>query len=133
MDAKELEAVNLLHCSPVDENGGVLCPPFPVVHNNLLCLDDVEGEVVVLAPHGQVSDLLPICCLIVVGDQAYHCCVISILNDGVGVMPGRAVMNEKGVQEGSEYGPLRGPRVEDLRGGCAVNYPYHLGVARQDV
>jgi hypothetical protein len=39
------------------------------VHNHLLCLDHVEGEVVVLAPHGQVSDLLLIGCLIVVGGQ----------------------------------------------------------------
>uniref|UniRef100_A0A8K9UMN2 Tubulin-specific chaperone D n=1 Tax=Oncorhynchus mykiss TaxID=8022 RepID=A0A8K9UMN2_ONCMY len=39
--------------------GTWLSPPFPVVHNQLLCLSDVEGEVVVLAPHRQVSDLLP--------------------------------------------------------------------------
>jgi hypothetical protein len=63
--------------------GGVLSPLFPVVHNHLLCLDHVEGEIVVLAPHGQVSDLLPVSCLVVDGDQAYHCCVISKLNDGV--------------------------------------------------
>ena len=56
--------------APFDENGGVLGPPFSVVHNHLLCLDRVEGEVAVLAPHGQVSDLLPIGCLVVVGDQA---------------------------------------------------------------
>jgi hypothetical protein len=62
--------LNLLHYNPVDENGGVLGPHFPVVHNHLLCLDLVEGEVVVLAPHGQVSDLLPIGCFVVVGDQA---------------------------------------------------------------
>ena len=49
MDTKELEALNLLHCSPVDENGGVLGPLFPVVHNHLLCLDDVDGEVVDLS------------------------------------------------------------------------------------
>ena len=55
----------------------MLGPPFPVVHDHLLSLDHVEGEVVVLAPHGQVSDLLPIGCLIVVGDQAYPCCVIG--------------------------------------------------------
>jgi hypothetical protein len=42
--------------------------------------------VVVLAPHDQVSALLPIGCHIVVGDQAYHCCVIGKLNDGVGVV-----------------------------------------------
>ena len=68
VDTKELEALNLLHYSPVDENGGVLGPPFPVVHNHLLCLDHVEGEVVLLGPHGQVSDLLSIGCLVV--DQA---------------------------------------------------------------
>ena len=34
------------------------------------CLDHVEREVVVLAPNHQVSDLLPIACLVVVSDQA---------------------------------------------------------------
>ena len=74
MDIKELEALNLIHYSPVDENGGVLSPPFSVVHNHLLCLDHIEGEVFVLAPHDQVSDLLPIGHLVIVGDQAYHLC-----------------------------------------------------------
>ena len=95
-------------------------PLFPVVHNHLLSLDHIEGEVVVLAPHGQVSDHLPIGCLVVVGDQAYHCCVIGELNDGVGVVPGCAVMSEQGVQEGTKHAPLRGPWVEDQCGGCVV-------------
>ena len=42
-------------------------------------------------------------------------------------------MSEQGVQEGTEHAPLRGPRVEDQRGGCVVTYPYHLGAARQEV
>ena len=46
----------------------MLGPIFPVVHNNILCLDHIEGEVVVNAPHGQVSDLLRIGCLVVVSD-----------------------------------------------------------------
>jgi hypothetical protein len=71
----------------------MLGPLFPVVHNNLPGLDHVEGEVVILGPHGQVSDLLHIGCLVVIGDQAYHCCVIGKHNDGVGVVPGHAVMN----------------------------------------
>ena len=70
MDTKELEALNLLNYSPVNENGGVHGAPFPVVHNHLLCLDHIEGEVVVLALHGKVFDFLPIGCLVVVGDQA---------------------------------------------------------------
>jgi hypothetical protein len=51
VDTKELEALNLLsiHYIPVDENRGVLGPPFPVVHDHLFCLDHVEGEVVITA------------------------------------------------------------------------------------
>ena len=67
MDTKELEALNLLHYSPFDLDGGMLSPLFPVVHDQLICLAEAEGEVVVLAPHCQVSDLLPVGCLIAVG------------------------------------------------------------------
>jgi hypothetical protein len=42
-------------------------------------------------------------------------------------------MSEQGVQEGIEHVPLMGPCVEDQREGCVVTYPYHLGVARQEV
>jgi hypothetical protein len=123
VDTKELEALNPLHYSTFYDNGGML---DPAVHNNLLCLDHVEGEVVFLAPHGQVSDLLPIGGLFIFGDQAYHCCVVGKLNNGVGVVPGHAVMREQGVQEGTEHSPLMGPRVEERRGRRVVNYPYHL-------
>ena len=49
--------------------GAWLGPPFPVVHDQLLCPADVEGKVVVLATHCQVFDHLPIGFLIVVGDR----------------------------------------------------------------
>jgi hypothetical protein len=52
--------------------GAFSLPPFPVVHDQHLELTDVEGEVVLPAPHCQVTDFLPIGCLIVAGDQAYH-------------------------------------------------------------
>ena len=66
----------------------VLGPPFPVVHNHLLCLDHVEGEVVVLTPHCQVSDLLFVGCLTVVGNLAYPSRGDGKLNDGVGIVHG---------------------------------------------
>ena len=69
MDTKELETLYPLHYRPVDVHGGVLGPPFPVVLNQLLLL--VEGEVVVLAAHCQVTDLFPLGCLIINGYQAY--------------------------------------------------------------
>ena len=55
------------------------------------------------------------------------------VNDGVGVVPRRAVTSEQGVGlEGTEHAPrLEAQRisVEDQRGGCVVTYPYHLGAA----
>ena len=42
-------------------------------------------------------------------------------------------LDEQGVQVGTKHAPLRGPRVEDQRGRCAIAYPYHLGAARQEV
>ena len=86
MDTKELETLDPLHYTLIDVNVGLFCPPFPVVHDQFLYPAHIEGEVVVLAPHCQFSDLLLIGCLIVVGDQAYHCCVVSKPNDGVGVV-----------------------------------------------
>ena len=93
-----METLDPLHYRPVDVNGGLFGPPFPVVNDQLLCLAHIEGEVVVLAPHChaphcQDSDLFPIGCLIVVGD----CCVVSKLNDGVGDVFGQAVVGEQGV------------------------------------
>ena len=66
VDTKELEALNLIHYSFVNENVGMLGPPFHVVRNHLLYLDHIEGEVVVVAPHRQVADLLPTDCLVFV-------------------------------------------------------------------
>ena len=105
--SKELETLDKLHNSPVNVNGGLFGPPFSAGKDHLLCLAHIEGGVVVLAPHCQVS-YLPIGCL-VVGDQAYHCCVVSKLNDGVGIMLGHAVVGEQGEQEGTKHAPLRGP------------------------
>ena len=70
---------------------------------SVLCLADVEGEIVVLALHCKVSDLND------VGDQAYYRCAVGKLNDGVGVVLGHAVVGEQGVQEGIKHTPLRCP------------------------
>ena len=110
MDTKELETLDPLHYSLIDFNGGLFGPPFPVVHDHLLCLAHIEGEVVVLAPHGQVSDLLFIDCLVVVGDQI--------------VLESRLATQSWVNREYS---------VEDQCGRCVVAYPYHLGLAHLEV
>ena len=58
MDAKELEALNLLHYCPIDKNGGVLGLPFPLVHN-LLGLDYIEGEVLLRRAYECCNVVLP--------------------------------------------------------------------------
>ena len=114
VDTKELEALNLLHYSLVDKNGSMLSPHFPVVHSHFLSLDHVEGEMVILAPHGQVSDLFHMGGLIVVDEQAYHCCVVYKLNDGV------------------MSAVLSGPRVEDQMC-CYLPLPWGWPVSESSI
>ena len=117
MDTEELETLDLLHFSPVDINGGLFGPPFPIVHDQPFVLLTLR-EVVLLAPHYLVSDHID--CLIVVRN---HCCVVRNLNDGVGVVLGHATVVEPGVQNGTNHAPLRGPSVEDQRGRCCFFSP----------
>ncbi|KAI3362878.1 hypothetical protein L3Q82_001913 [Scortum barcoo] len=71
VNPEEPEAVDSLHRSPVDGEGGVfLSLPPPEVHDQLLSFAYVELEVVVLAPRCQGSDLLSVGRLVVAGDQA---------------------------------------------------------------
>ena len=55
-----------------------------------------------------------------------HCSPVDV-DDGV------VVVSEQGVQEGTKYTPLWGPRVEGQCGGGDVAYPHHSGLARQKV
>jgi hypothetical protein len=103
VETEELAAFDLLNYSPIDVDGVMLGPLFPVVHNQLLSLADVEGE----APHCQVTNLLPI--VIVVGDQANHYRIVSKFNANVEVMCSDAVVGEQGVQEETKHTHLRGP------------------------
>ena len=86
MYAKESEVINSLHGGPVDEDGGVSSLVPPEVQTQLLCSANIEGEVVYLAPHRQSAYLLPVGCLVVVGNHASYCCVVSELDDGVGTV-----------------------------------------------
>ncbi len=68
---------------------------------------------VLLTPFSQGTHLLSVGCLIVVGDQAYHCCVVSKFDDDVGALCGCTVECVQGVQELAEDAALRSTSVED--------------------
>ncbi len=59
---------------------------------HLLGLVDVELEVVLLTPFSQGTHLLSVGRLIIVGDQAYHRCVISQFDDDIGAVCGCTVV-----------------------------------------
>jgi hypothetical protein len=74
VDNKELEALNMLHYSPVDENRGVLSFVLITLREKLISWHHTARS---------LTSSLQAGCLIVVGDQAYHCCVVGKLNDDV--------------------------------------------------
>ena len=69
--------------SAVDVDGGVLSLLSLDVYDQLLSFVDVEGEVIFLAPLLQGPHLLPVGRLIIVGNQAFFCCIQSNKGDSV--------------------------------------------------
>ncbi len=65
---------------------------------------------VLLTPFCQGTHLLSVGHLIVVGDQAYHCCVVCKFDDDVGAVCCCTVVCE---QEWAEDAALRSTSVED--------------------
>ncbi len=70
---------------------------------------------VLLAPFSQGTHLLSVGRLIVVGDQAYHRCVIGKFDDDVGAVCSCTVVCVQGVQEWAEDAPCGAP-VLRIRG-----------------
>ncbi len=68
---------------------------------------------VLLTPFSQGTHLLSVGRLIVVGDQAYHRCVICKFEDDVGAVCGCTIVCVQGVQELAEDAALRSSSVED--------------------
>ena len=52
----------------------------------------------------------------IINNQENHRCVVSKLDDGVGVVRGQTVVGKWGVQAGAKPTPLRDPRGEGARG-----------------
>ncbi len=101
---------------------GVFSALSPEIHHQLLGLVDVEWEVVLLAPFSQGTHLLSVGRLIVVGDQAYHRCVIGKFDDDVGAVCSCTVVCVQAVQEWAEDAALRGTSVEDQGMRCCCPF-----------
>ncbi len=102
----------------------------PEIHHQLLGLVDVEWEVVLLTPFRQGTHLLSVGRLIVVGDQAYHRCVMGKFDDDVRAVCGCTVVC---VQEWTEDTALWSTSVEDQGRWGVVAHSDHLTSACQEV
>ncbi len=123
MNAEELKAAYPLHRCLVDGDGCVFSALSPEIHHQLLGLVDVEWEVVLLTPFSQGTHLLSLGHLIVVGDQAYHRCVIGKFDDDIRAVCGCTVVCVQGVQEWAEDAALRCTSVEGQgRWGIVANF-----------
>ncbi len=111
--AEELKAVYPLHRCLVDGDGCMYSALSPEIHQQLLGLVDVKGEVVLLTPFSQGNHLLSVGHIILVSDQACHRCVISKFDDDIGAVCSCTVVCVQGVQEWAEDAALRSTNVED--------------------
>ncbi len=68
---------------------------------------------VLLTPFSQGTHLLSVGRLIVVGDQAYHCCVIGKFDDDVRAVCGCTVVCVQGLLEWAKDAALWSTSVED--------------------
>jgi hypothetical protein len=57
-----------------------------LIQSDLHAIYYFEGEVIFLVPLCQGSNLLPVGCLIIVCNHAYHCCIVCKLDNTVGDM-----------------------------------------------
>ncbi|XP_062902332.1 uncharacterized protein LOC134345510 isoform X2 [Mobula hypostoma] len=66
VNAKEFKAVRPLSRRSTDVNRGESDSIPPVIHNQLLCFCDIEGDIVFLTPLCQGDDFLSVGCLIII-------------------------------------------------------------------
>lgn len=112
-NSQELCAFHRLHCTAVDDHWGVCWLFFPEIHSNLFSFVDVEKQIVLLTPVDELLHLLSVCWVIVVFDEAHHCCVICKFDDVIRFKYGTAVVGHQREKHGGQHTSLRHPSVDD--------------------
>lgn len=109
------------HNSSIDIDGGMrVAPHSPGVHNDLLGLLGVKGQVVVGTPCCQVLDHICLYHLIIPSDQACHCGVFCKPDYGVRIMYRNTVKGEEGVEKRAQHTALWHINVQGKNGGGEV-------------
>ena len=80
----------------------------PEVNNNLFCFADIQQEVVVSAPRGQMVAHFPVVGLVVPGDETHQSCVVCKLHHVIGAVGLCTVVSQQGEEQGTEHIALGG-------------------------
>jgi len=123
-----------IYRDPIDPERGVMAPLLLLsnVHNLLLGFEDVQVQFILLASRRQCIQLFQIGRLPVVGDQAYHHCVVRELNNDIGGMSGFAVVGVEVVEQRTQDTALGGANIEGAWTGGVASYPHHLWSTSQE-
>lgn len=73
----------------------------------------VQDEVVVSAPLCQVFHFSPVCCLVTMGDESDHRCVVCKLNNKIVLVLSSAVEGHQCVQQWAQHTSLGRAGVQD--------------------
>lgn len=97
---------------------------LPKVDNEFFGLVDIQDQAVISAPARQLLHLFSVGQVLVIPDEAYHCCVILKFHDVICDMPRDAIMCHQGEQQRTQDTTLRGACTEgdDARG--ILSNPY---------
>ena len=109
---KEFEAWYMFQCISLDANEVHALLLAREIHNELLILKDVKGQVVIRRPIGWVLDLIHVGHLVIPSDQAYHHGIIRGLDYGVWAINRSAAMDNQGVQKRAQHAALRNAGVQ---------------------
>ena len=119
---QEPGAVDHLHSYVVDEEGSVVGLLLPEVDNDLFRFVHVQDQVVFATSTHKLLHLLPgMIQVVVIPDEAHHCCVVRKLHNVDGGSPWDAVVSQI-EQEGAQDAALRGACAEgDDTGGILTD------------
>ncbi len=129
-----LEDAHPLHRGPTDHkrNVGTLLS-LPEVHDQLFSFAHLQRETVVLAPLCKSINLIQVCGLIIVGNEAQNHSIISKYNNRGGAVRGHTVVGVERVKQGTQDTTLWCSYVQGNGVGGELAHFHHLRSAGEEI
>ena len=106
---QQLGTADHLHSHVVDEKWSMAGLLLPEVNNDLFGFVHIQDQVIFDTPGHQLLHLLPVSQVMVISDEAHHCCFVHKLHNVFGSSSWDAVVSHQREQQGAQDTALRGP------------------------